>query len=940
MKIALTILFSLAATLSAAVLKGKIIDEQSGNGIYGVLIMAEGSDAFGLSDIDGNYVIEDIPAGTYSFTFEASDYVTATIDITLTADQQEDLSLSMKVKPKDDKEVKRLQSTSVKATRLSGSDADLLSKRRGSPVVQDAIGSEQISKSPDSDASDAAKRVTGVTIVGGKNVFIRGLGERYSGVQFANSPIPSPDPDKRVVPLDIFPVSLLDNLTIIKTYNPDMPGEFGGGIVRINPKDYPDERFLTLSLGTGYAMGTTGDNFYTYKGGKYDWLGFDDGTRAMPEGINNLAINSVYYEYSEVEAIGKDFKNIYTPETNDGQLPAKFNLSYGDTASVGSGRLGYIFSLGHSLSYDTKSSTYQQKSATFETREDLTIDKSTVNTSSGALASLTYGNNNSKYKLSSFYSAQSENSTQIINGIFIGDTANYIIDYKLQFVRTSLFFNQFSGEHVFEKLNNTKLSYVGTLSLADRVEPDTRRSQLWQNIEDDTNFYLENSENVKRNFQENDEYIMSFEPSLEIPFTQWTGQKGKAIIGTSYLFRERKVQSRTFTWGSITPGSQEVTDIPLEEIFDEDNIVGGVAEAGSDPLKFYVREETSQNDKYEANLLNFASFFQLDLPLLRRVRFSGGLRAEYTEMELYAPTSTSLGVELTDINPLDEWNLLPGLNFTFILGSKFNIRLSSSKTIARPDFREALEFKYALQQSTTLVKGNNDITETDIYNADLRFEFFPSSSEIVALSFFYKYLEKPIELLEVNSLETLYIFQNAVDAENMGLEFEARKNFGFLSKNLESLAYGMNLAWIYSRINVEDTPLAAYTSKERALQGQSPYVVNLNLGYEQEKIGTSLTVLYNVFGPRIVRVGTKFGSGENAVDRGDVYEQPFHRLDLTLKQKTSEKSSLKISYKNILAQEKVVTQELQKSGTDIYEVFEISTEKTESSFSLSYSLSF
>lgn len=924
---------SQAYAQATGTIKGKVVDSISGDPIIGVNVIVDGKQIFAVTDINGNYTLQNVPEGDQKIMFQMMGYAKTENKITVkTGVQRLNISLSYKT----------AEEIIVTGKRISNTEASLLSKRRKAPVAQDAISAEEISKSPDSDAADAAKRVTGVTIVDGKHIFVRGLSERYSSVMFAGSSIPSPDPDKRVVPMDIFPVGLLDNLIVIKAYTPDMPGEFGGGVVQINPKDYPEERYIKLTVGSGWRIGTTNAKFYSYKGGDWDWFGVDDGTRKLPSTIKSDNLDAYNYSAGQIEKAGESLTNAYTPKTKKGELPFSFSLSYGDTYKTKHGDVGLILSGMFKESSKTTDIDLLRVNDNHLILKDLDITKSTYSTTKGALLSLAYNPSlNHKIRLTSFYTHKSDDSTSYYKGFLedrdesgTGDSVAKI--YKLQFVTTGLFFAQLSGEHYIKEAADMKIDWTGSYSLAMRDEPDTRYSQLID-MYGTGEFYVYRADDMKRSFYDHDESVIFFSPAMTFPFKQWSGLTSKVKIGGSVDYRERESTGRTFVWNnSNVLGSTATTSEPLEDLFNSSTIVGGNADA--DATHYYLKENSGVNNSYNADMIIGGLYAMIDIPLATKLRLVLGLRYEYADMNVYTYSTSTKKYENLKKNPLEKHNFLPGLSLTYSPTSDMNLRAAFSKTLTRPDFRECTDGKYPTMLSDEIIVGNPDLVQTDVYNTDLRYEWFPSASEIIALSFFYKYMVNPIEMLEITGSagSATYKFQNAVYAHNLGAELEIRKDFSFIWKGLKDLSMSFNFAYIYSIISVDDYDLAEYSTKDRPLQGQSPYVVNTGLHYDNQDAGFSGSVLFNISGRRIMRVGTVYAG----VKRGDVYEEPVPRLDLVLKQRVMEGAFVKLTFANLIDPEIKETQERPKAGSNSSKTYTLNKYHDGRSIGLSYSQTF
>lgn len=897
---------------ATGMIKGRVLDSSSGDPMIGVtVVVMNAPGVFGITDINGSYVIGNAPVGSQTVRFSMMGYQTATTTVNVPAGGSARANVALSFRT--------AKTIVVKAKKISNTQASLLTKQKKAPSAQDAISAEQISKSPDSDAADAAKRVTGVTIVNGKNVFIRGLGERYSGVMLAGSAIPSPDPDKRVVPLDIFPVGLLDNIVVIKTYMPNLPAEFGGGLVQLNLKEYPEETKVTAKLGTGYHSLTTFKNFYTSDGGKYDWLGFDDGTRELPSGIKDARLNSPYYTADRKEAIGESFHNNYTPSSSTALMPLSISGEFGTTYEISKqSKLGILASAMFSESYKNKEIEYTAYDSSAEITRDYKVDQSDYNTSKGALVSLAYNPNaNNKFRYTGFISHQSKDRTQVEKGFTSEDNNPTVAGavssmkyYRMQFVTTSLFFNQLTGEHYFKDFLDSKLKWMTSYSRAVRDEP-SRRSVYLIDYNSTGDYVLEEPEDAKIYFNDHTEDVIQFNPEYIIPFSQWSGLKSKFILGFDQSYREREANGRSFAWDSDTFDPNGVSE-PLEDLFTLDNIVGTLPVTSTE---LRVIENTLQTDAYTGKLNVISGYSYVDMPLVPKLRMVLGLRYEYADMDTISFNPDKNEVTELDYEPLKRNQYLPAVNTIFSPNRKMNIRLAYSKTVSRPDFREVTEFKYSPFVSSEVYKGNPALEETEIHNYDFRIEYFPTAAELIAFSVFYKDLIKPIELLALSGSTgaDLYQFENANKADNIGAEVELRKGLGFV-KALEDFSILANFAYIYSQITVGkdgyftnyDGQTTRYTNTKRPLQGQSPIVVNAGLNYEHEDWGLSTTLLYNYIGEKIMGVGLY----SSDTPRGDIYEEPVSKLDFVVKQKIGKNGSLKIAFANILDPEIKQSQEL------------------------------
>ena len=905
---------------------------KSAIGVY-VIVQVNGKPKYSATDSKGYYLLSDLPVGTQTVLFQGGGYLKEEKQITIVDGKTKRLNSALEFEVQG--------RTVIRGKKKKNTVAATLTERKKSAVAQDAISAEAISKSTDGDAASAAKRVTGVSIFDGGNVFIRGLGERYSAVMFDNVVLPSPNPEKKVVSLDIFPVSLLDNLTVVKTYNSDFPAEFGGGIVNIISKDYPEERIFNISLGTGFhSLTTMGQQFKTYEGGSLDWLGIDDGTRALPSGIRQSdeagkivsnVVSAKNYDSDEIEEIGEGFKNTYTPTSEDAFFlnSGKIAMSFGDSYKLGTQKLGFFLSGAFSGKLENRTVEYLRVNNNFNVSKDLTFERTKYTTDKSALLTFFYAPlSKHTFKATSFYVHESSDLAQEQMGHdneYPGE--DNVKEYKLQFINTGLFFNQLQGNHEFSK---TKVKWGAVYGLANRYEPDTRIVNLVD--ENGTgDFYLNETTDINRSFQQHADNLYAFYLNGNIPFKQWAGLQSSLKIGLDWNYRFRNASSRNFRWfNGANGGSPESSGEPLEDLFNEDSIVGSIADAPTLD-NFFIKEVSSQADYYLGNLLLIASYFNLDLPLTKTLSVIVGLRYEYSDMNIITYDVFSSTYKDSEREPLTPHNFLPSLNAKWGFAKNMNLRLAASQTITRPEFREVTEFKYTALSSLDIIQGNTNLVQTDIRHADLRYEWFMSTSEVFAVSLFYKYLEKPIELLEVPTSGTLYQFVNAEYAHNYGLELEVNKDFGFIHSLLSRFSFSGNFAYIFSQVHVNNDTYE-YTSQDRPLQGQAPWIINANLGYES-KNNFTMNVLYNVNGERIKRVGLVASDIPNQ----DVYQESSGSLDVAVKKKFKWGGSVKLSAKNLLDPEIQETQIKENSQTGEEKEFVLQSYKKGWSVGLSYS---
>lgn len=877
-----------AAPAAAAVagpvgsIRGKVIDSANGEPMIGVTAVVKDLNLFAVTDIDGSYVIANVPPGAHTVTYQIQGYQTASTGVNVAPGKPARSNVTMSYQVS--KEVV------VTAKRMDNTAASLLAKQKKAAAAQDAISAEQINKSPDNDAADAAKRVTGLSIVGGQNVFIRGMSDRYSVVLVNGALVPSPIPTRRVVPLDIFPVSLLDNMTVVKSYLAKYPGEFGAGVIDIETRDYPEQKELKLGLTFGANTQTTFQTFGTYNAGKLDFFGYDDGGRSIPSQISNSKVSpfstvtGTGYTNAERIALAQQFSNNWSRKDISGLPAGRMSVSFGNTYDFGQNqKLGILASGFFQESSQTIKGVFKRYLADKSAAADYRYEDFNYSTTKTAQLSLTYASSKAnKFKLNSFYTQKSSDTTRQNIGQY--DYSSNGTKTILAFSEASLIFNQLKGEHRLDFLES-EIDWYLNASIALRNQPDTRATRYT------AAGLFEQSRNMTRYFNNHNENLFQGGASWHVPFKQWSGLKAKFSVGGDASYRYRTTKSRRFTHDL-----QTIPNLALsaEEIF----------RLGQPMTSEVTGTSLAEGlDAYDASLQIFGGYTQLDMPIIPRLRFIPGVRVENWKQK--ADAFNIFDTSLKDKSQLTATNIMPTANLVYTPIDDLNIRLGGSQTINRPDFIEAANFRLFDDLVTgALIKGNPNLQAATITSGDLRVEYFPGVAEVIAVSGFYKQIDKPIEAAVgalADDLQFTYINQNK--ATLLGGEIEIRKNLGFIAGVLKPFSVLTNATIVQSEIEFNPSVTTVETNKRRPLQGQSPWLLNAGLYYDNEKSGTSIAGLYNVFGRRIVQVGV------NGLP--NTYEESYGTLDFILKQKFGKSIDLKIAAANLLDPE--ITQ---NQGTD------------------------
>lgn len=876
------ILWGTALYAQTGNIKGRVIENSNGEPMIGVVaLIKELPGKAAVTDIDGNYMISAVPEGTYIVEFQTVGYKKTRLKVTVRAGQTADINVSMGFVVA--KEIV------VVGRRITNTAASLLKIRKRAAATQDAISSEQIKKSPDSDAGDAAKRVTGVTVLGGKYIYIRGLSERYTNVLINGAQVSTPLPNKRVVPLNIFPAGLIDNLVISKTYVPYLPADFGGGTITINTKSYPENEELKVGLGMSYNSQTTGKDFYTFKGGKFDSLGYDDGTYVLPPLIDQSKVPLVQasgfsegYTLEQLSLLRKNFTNTHELETKTALPSGKISFAYGNSYTLDERtgkKLGFFISTDQKTKFESVEGKYKRySSAVIEAEYDYKGSKMTTNTTA-QLALAFSPNRNNELKLSSFFTHNSEKTGRYREGLL--GASRLGSEEILQVIFTNQVFSQLKGRHFLKGLLDSQLEWFGAFSWSSRNQPDTRTAYRDQ----DGNIYK--TEPFRRYFNKFDEFSYEFAPWITIPFKQWSGQKSKFRFGSGYSLKTRNNDSRRFLYLTPLVGSA------LDAI-DNTGSFSTLFEQGN----YFAKENTGTTvasgfDSYAGKLDIISGYAMVDIPLVARwVRLVTGVRVENWKQTVDSFNRFNRSVK--EISEIGDTDFIPSVNLILSVTNNTNIRFAYSNTINRPDFLEASNFRYYDDLETgATIKGNPDLDKATMDNYDVRIEWFPGVGEVVAVSGFYKKLDSPIEVaINDTGGDQFYTFYNQSGAENFGAEVELRKKFGFISKALEALSFYVNYTYIRSKIKLDPSTGTSELAKSRPLQGQSPWVVNTGFFYDNVDWGTTASLLFNKFGRRIIEVTTT-----PTVDH--IYEESYPKLDAAVSQKAGI-LTIKLTVENLL----------------------------------------
>jgi hypothetical protein len=851
---------------------GIVRDEANAIALPGVPVEVLGTDQVVYTDVDGRYVLQ-VPPGKHQVKVVIQGYQEKTVDVeatgrTVTAD----VGLTM---------AKFSENVTVTAASIdvatSSAEAQLI-ERKQSSVITDNVGSQEMKQNGDGDAAAAMTRVTGLSIVDNQYVFVRGLGERYSNTTLAGSVIPTTEPDKKVVPLDLFPTGLIDSVQVSKSYSPDKSAEFAGGLVQIVPMKLPFQPVIDLSYGVSFFSTATGKDVLFSPLGNRDIWGFDGGARALPSAIpdNKIVRQGIYtpdvgFSAAQITEFGRSLENRWRPATASGAPGQNWSATFGNRFA---NRLGIVASVTHSYKeqYVEEDRRFYRIASgdLLDKTNDYHMQIGTQRAQLGVVANLAYQFTPSqRLSFENFYTHSGRDEGRFFQGIN-DDNAREYRDNRLQFIEEGLFSNAIGGEHFFQGLANSRFDWRVNTARATRDEPDLRET-LYERLSnlagtpESTNpfTYADESQSGFRMFNELADDTTDVTANWALLSTT-AGRPTQFKFGINYVDRSRDFASRRFHFIPITTQKADSGNLLFdnrqtpEELFVSSNI--GTA--------FRFNEETRPTDGYAGDQTTTAGYGMVDLSLGAGTRLVAGARVERFDQEVI--TQDPFGLFAREIQARNKnTDVFPGVNFVQAVTSSSNIRVSYSTTVNRPEFRELAQFEFTDVIGNRAVRGNPELQRALIQNVDGRWEMFSGGRGVLAASVFYKYFDKPIERIVLAAVQPLATFQNADKARNVGLELEAARQFG------EHLFFSTNYTFVDSKITLADTQLAVQTSPERPLAGQSKNLFNVT--GEFNVAGFSARFLFNYFGDRISDVG--------ANDAPDIIEQGRGALDLVFAQR-------------------------------------------------------
>lgn len=917
-----SLLFILGLIVSVAVsakgtIRGSVIDHE-GYPVISAIVQVEGTTIGTVTDIDGAFTLE-VGTGIYKVNISSMGFQAMSIEGVNVKEGEVSLLREIQLQPTSTE----LEGVVIKAEAIRNSESALLSMKRRSTSIMDGISSAQMKLVGDGTAIEASKRVTGVSIEDGKYIYVRGLGDRYTRTTLNGIQIPGLDPDKNSLQMDIFPTNLIDNIIANKNFSAELPADFTGGLVNIETKAFPEEKIFNVSVSTAYnPQMHLNSNYLKYDGGKTDFLGFDDGTRAIPEGTDPVNIPTPISGASsqEVNSFVKSFSPTLATERATSPVDFGASLTLGNQYQLKGEKkntLGYIFSLSYQRSfkyYDDVTYSEYQRFAPSDEKElrYATIQKGEVAEDMallGGLAGIAFKTQKSKFRLTGMRLQSGTSRSAIFDidndGEAVGQSGYIAKSHNLEYNQRSLTSVLLAGDHALAG-NNWEVDWKLSPTWSTSNDPDIRKTAFtYENT--DTSFVAGAGGNPSRIWRYLDEINLA--GKLDITRNYKLVDRDAVLkFGASHVYKARDYEillfDMQFFGGQSWPNPDPATVLNPENIYP------------NKPNSIYYQSGNLKlnPNAYSSNVQHSALYVSNEMSLLPKLKSVLGVRVEnyvqrYTGADqAYANGDTVGGTYLDNDEVLSAFDWFPSVNLIYALKEKQNLRFTYGRTIARPSFKE-LSYAQILDPITNRFFNGSlfqydgwdgKLTSTRINNFDLRWEMFMERSEIISVSAFYKTFDDAIELVRIPAAQTSTEFQarNVGDGTVYGLEFEFRKELEFITPAFKNLLFSGNLTLVKSEIQMTDIEFNARKQFEkdgqtvddkRDMAGQSPYVINAGISYANPDKGINAGIFYNVKGPTLYIVGVGLYS--------DVYTEPFHGVNLSFNKTVGKEGRTAIDFK-------------------------------------------
>ena len=912
-KISFSLLFLIGELVSIFAqqgsLSGKITDAETGEDLIGTTIVIQGTTKGTITDFEGNYLLDNISPGSYNIVISFISYDQQIIQVKITGGETTVLNTALK------QATIGLDEVVIKKVRRTDTEMSLLSSLKSSNLIVSGISSQQISKSLDKDAAEVIRRVPGITITSGKFVIVRGLVDRYNSVLLNGVSAPSFEADKRAFSFDAVPSGMIDNILIYKSPAPELPADFAGAAINIVTKSNADQNSFKVGYSFGYSENATfNKDFQTYEGGKYDWLGIDDGTRALPDNLPSTDKIKELYKWPDLEtyyrrtdsitALSKSFNTIWNNTSTTPVPDQSLNFSLQKRFILGKMSMGNITAFNYKVSSSYYNLTRREYYDYDAERDSLLPNFDFTDNNSKMAAEIGFIHNwllvfgkNQKIEFRNFLNNLGEKTTIQRHGNDYYDVRT-INATNLRYNQRLVYSGQLAGTH---KIINEKtgLDWVVGYTFTKNNKPDDRRLYYVLDRNSDT-YYLElqnqptNVKNAGRLYIDLSEKIYNAGLNITQDFNLFQTKKSWQIkTGLYYEHKYRDYNMRLL--GVIQPRPIQTVSLfqPVENIITEENFFFDQTNPRRAGLAY--GDGSKAKNSYVALSNLFAGYIALKIPVVNKVDIYGGIRLErfYRNLNGFYEEGQN-NEDLKDVTR-DTLNIFPSANITYTINEKHLLRLSYGKTINRPEIREISISDYEDFDLNAIVHGNPDLKSAFIDNYDLRYEWYPNLGEMISFALFYKNFTNPIELFQIYA-GTGYDYKpyNTEKAYSTGAEIDIRKELSFFENSqgiiryLKDITIICNASFIKSEIT---TDKAFARERKRIMQGQSPYIINAGLFYNLTDKGLMVNMMYNRVGKRINYTGTP--------DNPHTWELPRNSFDITVNKTLWKRFEFRIGVKDL-----------------------------------------
>jgi len=899
-KILLFILFGMLVQLNYAqkgTLTGNIKDTEYNDDLPFADITVKGTSQGTTSDFEGNYELQ-LEPGTYTIVVSFVGYETKEIsEIIINADEITELNTA--IGPISN----QLEEVIVKTTTAQNTEQSVLQVQKKSINMLDAVSAQTFDKIGAGNSAAAVKSVPGVSVQGGKYVYVRGLGDRYTKSILNGVDIPGLDPDRNTIQMDIFPTNIVDNIQVVKTFTANYPADFTGGVVNIVTKNFPNKESYSVSVGAEYMPKMHFNSRYLlYKGSRTDIIGFDNGTRDMPIG-RNVRIPSPSESDPRLSQMTAAFQPEMKAKQSESYMNTKFGFTAGNQYNVGNdNKMGYIASFNYRDNYilfdDYENGNYRKSADKsvyeLEVAKSQRGNLSRRNVLLSGLAGFTFKMPHSKYSLTGMHIQNGLSTAGYLRQEIVFSDAVTVFKDNLDYKQSQISNVLFTGKHSFDE-GSWKIEWKLSPTFSKINDKDSRVAPFQYDEDSGTYAISPSSAGSPSRFWRNLKEINAVGLLDLTKKHKMFNRNAKLLFGGGYVYKQRDFSIDKFTLGIRGHSGQEWNG-NADKILDPRSI--WTVQKGTGTYLIGNYEPTNTFDAYQTIISGYVSE---EFQITDNLKSILGLRFEKFDM-YYTGQNNQGNIIYNNQKVLDKSDVFPSLNLIYALDEDTNLRAAYGRTTARPSFKEASITQIFDPISSTTFNGNIDLQPTYIDNFDLRFERFGEEAQMFAFSAFFKSFKDPIELTYFASATDQFQPRNLGSAMVFGTEFEIRKNFGFLGDIFDDFSMNINASLIFSQLEMGETELelrrlslreGETLDSKRNLQGQSPYLINAGLVYKNDH-GWMTNLYYNVQGKTLQVVGTG--------DVPDVYTMSFHRLDFILNKSFGKdfSSTISFSVKNIL----------------------------------------